>query len=35
VTPAHFDPTMAMHSVAHIVENDLVVDTWPIDLRGW
>jgi D-serine deaminase-like pyridoxal phosphate-dependent protein len=35
VTPAHIDPTMAMHSVAHIVENDLVVDTWPIDLRGW
>ncbi len=35
VTPAHIDPTMAMHSVAHIVQNDSVVDAWPIDLRGW
>jgi len=35
VIPAHIDPTMAMHAVAHVVENDAVVDTWPIDLRGW
>ena len=35
VTPAHIDPTMAMHSVAHVIHNDTVIDTWPIDLRGW
>ena len=35
VTPAHIDPTMAMHAVAHVIQDDMVVDTWPIDLRGW
>ncbi len=35
VTPAHIDPTMAMHSVAHVIQDDTVIDTWPIDLRGW
>lgn len=36
VTPAHIDPTMAMHDVAYIA-NDYgdIIDEWPIDLRGW
>ena len=36
VTPAHIDPTMAMHEVAYVanIYGD-VVDEWPIDLRGW
>jgi D-serine deaminase-like pyridoxal phosphate-dependent protein len=33
--PAHIDPTMAMHEVAWLVQDDEVVDRWPIDLRGW
>jgi D-serine deaminase-like pyridoxal phosphate-dependent protein len=35
VWPAHIDPTMALHERVHVVEGDDVVDTWPIDLRGW
>ena len=35
VTPAHVDPTMAMHSHAYVIENDSVIDEWAIDLRGW
>ncbi|MEN9792267.1 MAG: hypothetical protein RL330_345 [Actinomycetota bacterium] len=43
VTPAHVDPTMAMHERVHIVDSGgrgidpecEVVDTWSIDLRGW
>lgn len=36
VTPAHIDPTMAMHEVAYVAnEYGEVIDVWPIDLRGW
>jgi D-serine deaminase-like pyridoxal phosphate-dependent protein len=35
VTPAHIDPTMAMHEVAWVVRGDEVIDRWLIDLRGW
>ena len=35
VTPAHVDPTMAMHERVYLVESDEVVDTIAIDLRGW
>lgn len=35
VTPAHCDPTMAMHERVHLVLGDEVVDTWAVDLRGW
>jgi D-serine deaminase-like pyridoxal phosphate-dependent protein len=35
VTPAHVDPTMAMHSHAYVIDNDSVIDEWAIDLRGW
>ncbi len=36
VTPAHIDPTMALHDIAYVanIYGD-VVDEWPIDLRGW
>jgi len=35
VTPAHVDPTMAMHSHAYVIDNETVIDEWAIDLRGW
>jgi len=35
VTPAHIDPTMAMHEVAWAINGDTIVDRWGIDLRGW
>lgn len=45
MTPAHIDPTMAMHERVHVVErrdtdgtvplDTEVIDTWPIDLRNW
>jgi D-serine deaminase-like pyridoxal phosphate-dependent protein len=35
VIPAHIDPTVAYHRRMHIVDGEDVLDTWPIDLRGW
>jgi D-serine deaminase-like pyridoxal phosphate-dependent protein len=35
VFPAHVDPTVAYHAQLHLVDGDDVLDTWPIDLRGW
>jgi D-serine deaminase-like pyridoxal phosphate-dependent protein len=37
VIPAHVDPTVAYHSVAHVTNADRteIVETWPIDMRGW
>jgi D-threonine aldolase len=35
VIPAHVDPTVAMHEFLHIVRGEDVIDSWPIDLRGW
>jgi len=35
VTPAHVDPTMAMHEVAWAVSGETIVDRWSIDLRSW
>ena len=35
VVPAHVDPTVAYHEVMHLVRGDEVIDTWPVDLRGW
>ena len=35
ITPAHIDPTVAMHDVAWLVRDGEVIDRWPIDLRGW
>jgi D-serine deaminase-like pyridoxal phosphate-dependent protein len=35
VWPAHVDPTIAYHDVMHLVRDGEVVETWPVDLRGW
>lgn len=35
VLPAHVDPTVAYHRELHIIEGDEVIETWPVDLRGW
>jgi D-serine deaminase-like pyridoxal phosphate-dependent protein len=35
MVPAHVDPTVAYHERLHVVSGDEVLDTWPIDLRGW
>ena len=35
VRPAHVDPTVAYHERMHVVAGDEVVETWPVDLRGW
>jgi D-serine deaminase-like pyridoxal phosphate-dependent protein len=33
--PAHVDPTVAYHSLLHVVEGEHVLESWPVDLRGW
>src|SRR5438105_7529612 len=33
--PAHVDPTIAYHEAMHVVRGDEVVETWPVDMRGW
>jgi D-serine deaminase-like pyridoxal phosphate-dependent protein len=35
VMPAHVDPTVAYHEHLHLVDGDDVVESWPVDLRGW
>ncbi len=35
VLPAHVDPTVALHERMHLVDGAEVVETWPVDLRGW
>ncbi len=35
VLPSHVDPTVANHERMHVVEGEEVVETWPVDLRGW
>jgi D-serine deaminase-like pyridoxal phosphate-dependent protein len=35
VVPAHVDPTVAYHEAMHLVEGEEVLETWPVDLRGW
>jgi D-threonine aldolase len=35
VLPAHVDPTVALHQRLHLVDGDEVLETWPVDLRGW
>ncbi|MDO8433723.1 MAG: alanine racemase [Candidatus Binatus sp.] len=35
VMPAHIDPTIAYHERIHLVRADEILETWPIDLRGW
>jgi D-serine deaminase-like pyridoxal phosphate-dependent protein len=35
VVPAHIDPTIACHETLHLVSGDDVLESWPVDLRGW
>ena len=35
VLPAHVDPTIAYHERLYLVDGDRVLETWPVDLRGW
>ncbi len=36
VTPAHVDPTMAMHERAWVADSrGEIIAEWPIDMRGW
>jgi D-serine deaminase-like pyridoxal phosphate-dependent protein len=35
VWPAHVDPTVAYHEHLHLVDGDRVLESWPVDLRGW
>jgi D-serine deaminase-like pyridoxal phosphate-dependent protein len=35
IVPAHVDPTVAYHERLHVLDGEEVVDTWPVDLRGW
>jgi D-threonine aldolase len=35
VIPAHVDPTVAYHERLHLTDGDDVVESWPVDLRGW
>ena len=35
MTPAHVDPTVALHERMFVVDGDDVLETWPVDLRNW
>jgi D-serine deaminase-like pyridoxal phosphate-dependent protein len=35
VLPAHVDPTVALHERMHLVDGGAVLETWPVDMRGW
>ena len=35
LVPAHCDPTVAYHERMHVIDDEEVVDVWPVDLRGW
>jgi D-serine deaminase-like pyridoxal phosphate-dependent protein len=35
VLPAHVDPTVAYHEHLHLLDGEDVLETWPVDLRGW
>lgn len=35
VLPAHVDPTVAYHEVIHLTDGEEVIESWPVDLRGW
>jgi D-serine deaminase-like pyridoxal phosphate-dependent protein len=35
LVPAHVDPTLAYHDRLYVADGEKIVDTWPIDLRGW
>ena len=33
--PAHIDPTVARHERMYLYSGEDVIETWPVDLRGW
>ena len=35
VLPGHVDPTVAYHSHMHVVDEEDVLESWEVDLRGW
>jgi D-serine deaminase-like pyridoxal phosphate-dependent protein len=35
VIPSHVDPTVAYHERMFLVDGEDVLETWPVDLRGW
>lgn len=35
VSPAHIDPTVAMHDRMIVFRGETPLEEWPIDLRGW
>ena len=35
VMPSHIDPTIAYHERMQVVSGERVLETWPVDLRGW
>jgi D-threonine aldolase len=35
VLPAHVDPTVALHEAMYLVDGDQVIESWPVDMRGW
>lgn len=35
LVPAHIDPTVAYHETMHLVDGEDVLESWPVDLRGW
>ena len=35
VVPAHVDPTVAYHESLHVIAGEDVLESWPVDLRGW
>ena len=35
VWPAHVDPTIAYHERMEVIVGEDVVESWPVDLRGW
>lgn len=35
IWPAHIDPTIAYHERMHVAQGTTIVETWPVDLRGW
>jgi D-serine deaminase-like pyridoxal phosphate-dependent protein len=35
VIPGHVDPTVAYHAFLHLADGDDIIESWPVDLRGW
>jgi D-serine deaminase-like pyridoxal phosphate-dependent protein len=35
LVPSHIDPTMNLHDVVYALEGERVIETWPIEARGY